>query len=136
VAKTRTFLDADVLINAFRGIGTVAVAAQAIVDDPDREFVASDILRLELIPKPHFFGRAAEEQFYEDFFAAAAECVNTTPAIVRAAEIEAKAFGLAAADAMHVAAAKATSVAEFVTAEKPTSAVFRTSGLLVTSLRK
>lgn len=54
---TRTFLDADVLINAFRGVGPVATAAQSIVDDPDREFVTSDILRLELIPKPHYFGR-------------------------------------------------------------------------------
>jgi integrase len=51
VAKTRTFVDADVLINAFRGIGPTASAAQAVVDDPDREFVVSDILRLELLPK-------------------------------------------------------------------------------------
>ena len=54
MAKTRTFVDADVLINAIGGIGTVAVAAQAIMDDPDREFVSSDILRLELLLAERF----------------------------------------------------------------------------------
>lgn len=135
MAKTRTFVDADVLINAFRGMGTVAAAAQAIIDDPDREFVASDVLRLELLPKPHVFGRAAEEQFYEDFFAAAVECVEITAKLTQVAETEAKASGLAAADALHVAAAKAAKVNEFVTAEKATSALFRVSGLSVNSLR-
>jgi len=51
VAGTRTFVDADVLITAFRGTGQVLTRAQNIIDDPDREFVASDILRLELLPK-------------------------------------------------------------------------------------
>lgn len=135
MAKIRTFVDADVLINAFRGIGPVASAAQAIIDDPDREFVASDILRLELLPKPCYFGRAAEQQFYEDFFAVAVESVETTPVIVQAAESEAKLCGLAAADALHVTAAKTAAVQEFLTAEKPTSALFRVTGLLVVSIR-
>ena len=128
MAKTRTFLDADVLINAFRGIGPVAVTAQAIIDDPDREFVASDILRLELLPKPHFFGRTTEERFYEDFFAAAVECAESSAALVQAAEMEAKTCGLAAADALHITAAKELSAQEFITAEKPTSALFRVTG--------
>jgi predicted nucleic acid-binding protein len=135
VAKTRTFVDADVLINAFRGIGPTASAAQAIIDDPDLEFVVSDILRLELLPKPHYFGHTAEEQFNEAFFAAAIESVETTTAIVRAAEIDAKTFGLAAADALHVAAAKDAGVEEFITAEKTTSPLFRVIGISITSIR-
>lgn len=43
MAKSPTFVDADVLINAFRGIGPTASAPQAVLDDPDREFVVSDI---------------------------------------------------------------------------------------------
>lgn len=117
MAKTRTFLDADVLINAFRGIGPVAATAQAIIDDPGREFVTSDLLRLELLPKPRYFGRTAEEQFYEAFFSAAVQHVETTPAIVKAAEAEAKACGLSAADALHVIVAKSGGVQEFITAE-------------------
>jgi len=132
VAKTRTFVDADVLIHAFRGTGPVAAASQAVIDDPDRQFVGSDILRLELIPKPHFFGRSAETQFYEDYFAAA---VESSAALVQAAEAEARGNGLAAADALHVTAAKSAAADEFVTAEKPTSAIFRVTGLKVISLR-
>jgi predicted nucleic acid-binding protein len=135
VAKTRTFVDADVLINAFRGIGLTASTAQAVLDDPDREFVVSDILRLELLPKPHYYGRAAEELFYEAFFAAAIECVDTASAIVQAAESEAKTFGLAAADALHVATAKQAGVQEFITAEKVTSPLFRVTGLSISSIR-
>jgi predicted nucleic acid-binding protein len=136
VATTRTFLDADVLINAFRGVGSLAAAARTIIDDPDREFVASDILRLEVLPKSHYFGRATEEQFYADYFAAASEFIETNPTIVQAAEIEAKACGLAAGDALHVAAAKAAAAQEFITSEKTTSALFRVSGLTVTSIRQ
>lgn len=135
MAKTRTFVDADVLIHAFRGTGPVAAASQAIIDDPDREFVGSDILRLELIPKPHFFGRSVETQFYEDYFAAAVETVESSAALVQAAEAEARGNGLAAADALHVTAAKSAGTDEFVTAEKPTSAIFRVTGLKVISLR-
>lgn len=135
MVKTRTFVDADVLINAFRGIGPTASAAQAVIDDPDREFVVSDILRLELLPKPHYFGRTAEEQFYETFFAAAIEYVETTSAIVQVAESEAKTFGLAAADALHVVAAKEARVQDFITAEKVTSPLFRVTGFSINSIR-
>lgn len=136
VAKTRTFVDADVLINAFRGAGSVATAAQEVLDDPAREFVASDILRLELIPKSRFFGRIAEAQFYEAFFASVVQFMETTPAMVKEAENEAKTIGLSAADALHVSAAKIAGAHEFITAEKRTSGLFRTSGLVVKTLRR
>lgn len=135
MAKTRTFVDADVLINAFRALGPLAVAAQDVLDDPGREFVASDILRLELIPKPHFNRQTAEEQFYETYFASVIQLVETTPQIVRDAEREAKAVGLAAADALHVAAAKHAGATEFMTAEQATKPLFRVSGIIVTTIR-
>jgi hypothetical protein len=49
---TRTYLDANILIAAFQGEGDGAMAAIAALDDPDREFVVSDFLRLETLPKP------------------------------------------------------------------------------------
>lgn len=61
--------------------------------------------------------------------------METTQALVQAAEAEAKACGMAAADALHVTAAKMASVQEFITAEKLTSALFRVTGLTVISLR-
>ena len=59
--------DADVLINAVRGNSVLTVAARAIINDPGREFIATDILRLELLPKTRFFRRAAEERFTSVF---------------------------------------------------------------------
>lgn len=132
---TRTFLDANVLIMAFRGADQLADDARAVLNDTDREFVASDVLRLELVPKAHFNKQVLEEQFYEAYLTSAVEFVETTPQLVRAAEAEAKAAGLAAADALHVTAAKAAGVEEFVTGEKSTKPLFRVVGLRITSLR-
>ncbi len=133
--RTRTFLDADVLINAFRGTGQLALDARDVLDDPNRDFVASDILRLELIPKARFNKQALEVQFYESYLATVIELVETTPELVQAAESEAKSHGLAAADALHITAARKASTDEFVTAEKPSKPLFLVTGLTVTSLR-
>jgi predicted nucleic acid-binding protein len=135
LAATRTFLDANVLILAFRGTGQIGIKARDIVDDPAREFVGSDVLRLELVPKAHYHGQQAEEQFYQDYFAAAAQYVATSPNLVIDAEVEAEANGLAAIDALHVTAAKRAAAAEFVTAEQSTKPIFRIRGLTVTSIR-
>ena len=48
---TRTFLDAGVLIAAARGSGIIPVRAHAILDDPERTFVTSDYIRMEVLPK-------------------------------------------------------------------------------------
>ena len=69
------------------------------------------------------------------YFAAAVECIETTPLLVQAAESEASLCGLTAADSLHVAAAKANGVQQFFTAEKSTSALFRVTGLPIISLR-
>jgi predicted nucleic acid-binding protein len=48
----RTFLDASVLIAAARGNDELGTRAMAILDDGDREFVASPFLKLEVLPQP------------------------------------------------------------------------------------
>jgi len=135
VPLLKTYVDANVLIAAFRGIGSHAIKAKDVLDDSNREFIASDILRLELIPKAHYNKRAVEEAFYESYFAAATDFVETTPALMQLAEVEAKACGLAAADAMHIVAAKQAGATEFITAEKPTKPLFRVTGITATSIR-
>jgi predicted nucleic acid-binding protein len=109
--------------------------AEAILDDLSREFVASDMLRLEILPKAHFHGRAKEAAFYEDYFNRAIEMVETTPVLVRTAETEAKAGGLSAIDALHVTAAKQAGAEEFITAELSSKPIFRVQGIQITSLR-
>jgi hypothetical protein len=46
---TRTFLDAGVLITAFQGRSEHALKALDLVNDPDREFIISPYLKLELL---------------------------------------------------------------------------------------
>jgi hypothetical protein len=68
---TRTFLDTGILIAAVRGQEDVAARALAILDDPARSFIASDFLKLEVLPKAFYYQRPAEVALYERFFAKA-----------------------------------------------------------------
>jgi len=51
--KTKTFLDSGVLISAHRGEPAIRKRALALplLDDPERTFVTSDFVRLEILPK-------------------------------------------------------------------------------------
>lgn len=51
MAAIRTFLDAGVLIAAYRDLGPIGTKARDLLSEPDREWVSSDIIRLELLPK-------------------------------------------------------------------------------------
>ena len=129
----RTFLDSGVLIAAFRSRNTVSTPALTLLDDPERVFVTTDYVRLEVLPKLLYFRRETEAEFYAAFFAAA-ELVEVSQALVSAAFEEARQAGLAAMDALHVAAAKRASVDEFITVECPTRPVFRVAGLTMRTL--
>ncbi len=47
-----------------------------IIDDESREFFTSQMVRLELLPKPRFEKRDAEVAFYENHFK---DCSFTEP---------------------------------------------------------
>jgi hypothetical protein len=51
----RTFLDAGVLIAGIRGDLETVERVLAIRNDPERAFVASDFVRLEVLPKALYF---------------------------------------------------------------------------------
>ena len=127
--RTRTFIDASVLITAARGVENLSARAVQVLDDPDRVFVASDFLRLEVLPKALHFGRQAEVEFYEAFFSSVVRFVATSRRLVEEAAAEAAQAGLSAVDALHVAAAKRARCDELVTAEQPTKALFRVTNL-------
>jgi hypothetical protein len=57
---TRTFLDAGVLIAAIRGIPEIANRAMELMNDPERLFVSSDFVQLEVLPKAVYFRQTAE----------------------------------------------------------------------------
>ena len=131
----RTFLDASVLIAAVRGTPVPIERALTVMNDPARVLLTSDFVRLEVLPKPLYFRLQAEVDFYEAYFALVTEMVEVAPALVRQAYAEAQQVGLAGMDALHIAAAKASSAEEFITTERPTTALFRVTGITVTSLR-
>jgi hypothetical protein len=80
----------------------------------------SPCVRLEVLPKALYFRQQAEVAFYEVYFATVVETVEVSSALVAQAYDEAQRAGLAGMDALHIAAAKATDVTEFITVEKPT----------------
>lgn len=127
----RTFLDAGILIAAVRGQEEEAARALALLEDPERSFIASDFLRMEVLPKAIYHQRPAEVALYERFFAQAL-LVSVSAALVTQAYTEACTFGLSALDALHVTVAKAGGAEEFITTERSTTPLFRVTGMVIT----
>jgi predicted nucleic acid-binding protein len=133
----RTFLDSGVLLTAWRGIASPeANAARSVMADEGRQFVSAENVRLELVPKPAFEKRRAEVEFYNEYFNAAAAMEPFSAELGRAAFALAKQYGLAAGDALNLAAAIRLGAGEFITSESPGKPMFRVGGLRVVSLRQ
>lgn len=126
VEKVRTFVDANILIRA-TNIEDASLIAEivAVLEDERREFVASDFLELEVLPKPTRNKFQVSIDFCHDFFARCVECVITDERLMKAAFAEACQLGLSAPDAIHLAAANFARVDEFVTLEKPTKPMYK-----------
>ena len=128
----KTFLDPGVLPTAWRGRD--AEAALAIMEDPHREFYTSQLVKLELLPKPAFFNQRGELEFYEIHFRGVKGEESLSRELGTSAEQLARRYGIAAVDALHVAAAIRQGAAEFITAEKPGKPVFRVQEISVKSI--
>lgn len=129
----RTFIDAGVLIAAARGTAEVSAAAMQILGDPDRAFLSSAYVRLEVQPKPVYFRQEAEQLFYESYFVAVSEFSLLEGLPERALTIACR-FGLSAIDALHVAAAEALGADELVTTERPGKPLLRVTTLPIISI--
>jgi len=106
MAKTRSFIDAGVLLCAARGSDELSDRATAILDDPERRLITSDFVRLEVLPKAICYKNKDEAEFHEAFFRRAHRNVRASKLLVELAQREAEFAGLSAIDALHVAAAK------------------------------
>ena len=129
----RTFLDAGILIAAVRGQEREAAHALAILEDPERNFLTSEFLRMEVLPKAIYYQRPAEVALYERYFAKA-HSIPVSEALIAQAYTEACTFGLSALDALHLTFAKAGGAEEFITTENPTQPLFRVTGIVITPL--
>ena len=129
--KKRTYLDTGVLFAAFRGEPSARIRALTILSDPDRDFVASDYLMLETSPKAIYQRNISEKEFYERYFDSTVEWAHASRKLMKLAYDEAISFGLAALDALHIAAAKTCGAIEIITTEAPTKPIYRTQGISI-----
>jgi predicted nucleic acid-binding protein len=129
----KTFLDSGVLLSAWHATTKEAETALAVIEDRSRQLLTSEIVRLELLPKPIFFKQSGEVNFYEDIFS---KCRSdkVDAELYRAAFNLAKTYGLAAADAFNLASAIRLGAEEFVTSELPGKPMYRVKEIKVISL--
>lgn len=130
----RTYVDANILITAFRGNDVGMEAAIEVLDDPGRLFVSSAFLRLETLRKPLFYHRPDQVSFMESFFSGVEEWINADDTLVQQALSLAAKHDLGAMDALHIAAASIGKADEFITLEKANRPICRVTEVKVVSL--
>lgn len=129
-----TYIDSGVLIFAAKGNTEAAALALPYLGDPNREYVTSDYVRLEVLPKATFHKRTAEVAFYNLFFATATRSIPTSEPLLKYALGEACKTGIHGIDAIHIACAVFAGAEEFVTSEKPNKPIHRTTLVKMVSI--
>ena len=122
----RTFLDSGVLITAYTAQPELMAKALAVLRDPDRVFLSSPFVRHEVCPKAIFNKRHQEYRFCREYFQHAVMFNDVRLALERGSRESAKS-GVNAMDSIHIAAAHLLDADEFITTEKPTKSIHRTS---------
>jgi predicted nucleic acid-binding protein len=122
----RTFFDSGVLIAAARSLDPDGERAVRFLEGPNRVFLTSPFVHLEVVPKAIFFKKRLERSFYDRYFKNAVWFLEVDK-IEAAAQTEAARAGLGAMDALHLAAAHLSRADEFITTEKPNKAIHRSS---------
>ena len=122
----RTYFDSGVLIAAARLMSPDGQRALQLLEEPNRVFLTSPFVHLEVVPKAIFYKKRLERAFYDLYFQNAVWCQDVEQ-IELAARAEAAKAGLGAMDALHVAAAHLSHADEFITTEKPPKAIHRSS---------
>jgi len=135
MAKTKTFVDSDVLIAAFQGKEEVWQKAMMVLDDPEREFIVSDYLKLEILPQPIFHRRHEEIQFMQIFLDNASLYVGPNSTVIDQAITLASQYSLGAMDALHAGTAVVSKADVLVTLEKPEKPLCQVKEIKVVSLR-
>ena len=129
-----TYVDACLLMAAFRNKNERDWAAAEILADPRRTFVVSNALWLELVPKAVYNKRTDEAAFYADFFGRAERHLPWNLAVLQSAQQLATTYGLSAMDAIHIAHAIDAGADEFISAERLTKPMFRVLELTMRSI--
>jgi predicted nucleic acid-binding protein len=127
----RTYVDAGVLVTAARGSASLSEPAIRVLCDPEREFVSSLLVRLEVLPRAL---NDSELEFYETYFQQVAIWAPFDTYLLTAAIEEAQSSGVSPLEAIHLVLATATGCQELVTADKPDAPIYATKRLPVVGL--
>jgi hypothetical protein len=100
--------------------------AMSYLYDPLREYITSDCVRLELLPKSTYNQRPEETEFYNRFFSSSLR-VPLSEGVIELAMEEGCRTGIAGMDALHIACAVSADAEEFITTEKTTKPMYRTN---------
>jgi predicted nucleic acid-binding protein len=130
----RTYIDSGVLLSAAREQDDLSEKAVKILADENRTFASSLFVRLEVLPKAICYRRRNEAQFYREYFSAVQYWANDLTKLLEDGYRIACKHGLAAIDALHVAAALAAEADELVTTERTTKPMHRVSEICVISI--
>lgn len=130
----QTYIDASVLIAAFQGKESTSRRTLEVLDDPERNLIVSDYLRLEVLPKPTFHKRSEEVEFMNAVLQNASENVYTSPQLTGQAVALAGKYDMTPIDSLHVAAAVVAGADELVTMEKGTKPMCQVEEVKVISL--
>jgi predicted nucleic acid-binding protein len=122
------------LIYAAKGTSVPAERALPFLFDPEREYVTSDYVRLEVIPQATYNKRDDEVAFYETFFRTAIRHIPTSKSLLDLAVELGCMTGVTGIDAIHVACAIFAGAEELVTAERLTKPIHRTTAIKVVSI--
>lgn len=129
----RTYVDANILIAAFKGEGGAAQRALQVLDDPDSKLVVSDYVRLEVLPKPTFHNRQEEIGFMQAVLEDA-ENLSTSSELTGSAVTMASRYDLTPIDSLHVSASVVAAVDQLVTMEKPSKPMCKVNEVKVVSI--
>ena len=129
-----TFIDSGVLVTAARGIEALSSSAIAVLASSSREFASSALIKLEVLPKATYHKQTDEAEFYQEFFKAVTYWAEDFSVVIPSGYNLACKYGLAAMDALHIAAAIAVGASEFITTEKKTKPMYRVTEIRVVNL--
>lgn len=128
--KTRTFLDVGVLLAFVDRAHAKYQQAEALINDPRRAFAASIFLQLETLPKFVYFNHRDQVKQLSDYFHLVKYWPSQPQKLTAAAYKLAQQYGLGGMDALHIAAAVQAGCTEFITTEKPSSAIHRAKSVM------
>ena len=134
MAKLNTFLDAGIFLLAYNGDSAKASPALALFEDTNREFICSELVKLEVLPQAAYHKQQQELDFYRTCFDLVRTWISINPALIAQAHALAARYGLHGMDALHVAAALEGNATEFITTEGPNIPLYRVTELKVVRL--